>query len=385
MAQYRYLLYDLLTNTPITELPLNGVSFTEQLNSAGTFSATLLITDANEAALSVIQGTQPARTALYVERSDLPNNVGRSLVWGGIIWGRTYNSTSQTISITAREFESYMEKVFIFPFELQGTTFGSLTQPYVYNNIDQFQMVQQLIAGLQFSVPGVGNRNIGITVPALSSGVNVSVTYTGADLKTYYQALLDLSQSNNGFDFNVDVYYDGTGTPQKVLNLGYPRIGYVYTAGDPNAPTLQLPGNILDYDYFEDGSIVANEAVAVGSNVYSLYQSEDYSAKGWPTLMASFSFPDITSQSLITALAAGRNAALAYPPTTLKVTQIASQQPTVGVVNPGDDVRVIINDARFPTGLNAVYRVTAITTTPNEAGGPEQITYSLTQPNNIYS
>ena len=249
-----------------------------------------------------------------------------------------------------------------------------------FTNVDQFQIVQLVMAAAQ-SIAGTA---LNIQVPGGLSGVPVSVTYNDTDYKTAYQALLDLSQSQNGFDFNVEVYYDGNGTPQKVLNLGYPQIGYRYVAGDPNAPVLQLPGNVLDYTYFEDGSLVANYVSAVGAN--NIIGSGSYApaiAAGYPFMQEVVNYSDITSQPLLGLIAQGRANALGVPPTTLKVTQIADQQPTVGVVSPGDDVRVNILDARFPSGLNAVYRVTALTITPNEAGGPEQISYSLTQPSNI--
>jgi hypothetical protein len=377
MAEYRYLLYDLVTNQPITELPLTGVSFTQQLNSPGTFSASLLITDAAENALDVITGTQPNRTALYVERSDLANNVQRELVWGGMIWGREYGSASQSITIQAREFESYLEKVFVNTYYMGlGRNPPSAAQ---FTNIDIFQIVQMLVNITQ----NTGVNDIGIRVPGVLAGATVSPTYSNSDYKTIYQAILDLSQGNNGFDFNVDVYYDGTGTPQKIMNLGYPRIGYVYSSTDVNAPTLQLPGNILDYSYFEDGTLMATDITTIGGGTATGAVSTTNT--GYPGYQLALSYSDITSTDLLSAIAQGRLSAVLSPPTTLKVTQVASQQPTVGKVSPGDDVRVSIRDARFPTGLNAVYRVSSLTITPNESGGPEQITYALTQPSNIYS
>lgn len=376
MAEYRYLFYDLLTNTPITELPLNGVSFTQQLNSAGTLSATLLITDASEQALSIALGTAPNRTALYVERSDLVNGVGRELVWGGMLWSREYSSTNQSITINAREFESYLEKVFI------NTNYMGLgrTPPAVvrYTSIDMFQAVQVLLNVTQ----GLPNTDIGIRVGGGTSGVLVSPTYATADNKSIYQGITDLSQGNNGFDFNVDVYYDGSGVPQKVMNLGYPKIGYRYSATDPNAPTLQLPGNILEYSYFEDGSLMATDVYTIGGGTAT--GSVSTTTTGYPGYALSLSYSDITDSNLLSDIALGRVNAVKYPPATLKVTQFASNEPTVGKVSPGDDVRVIINDARFPDGLNTVYRVTALTVTPNESGGPEQITYSLTDPAVVY-
>ena len=40
---YRYLFADLLTNDILAELPLTGVSFTQQLNQAGTLQGHLLL------------------------------------------------------------------------------------------------------------------------------------------------------------------------------------------------------------------------------------------------------------------------------------------------------------------------------------------------------
>jgi len=98
MTTYRYLFADLLTDEIIGELPITGVSFTQQLNQAGTLQAHLLLTGINTYQFNVEACTQPGRNAIYVDRDGV-------LVWGGVIWNRTYNSAAHTISIAAREFE----------------------------------------------------------------------------------------------------------------------------------------------------------------------------------------------------------------------------------------------------------------------------------------
>ena len=103
MATYRYLFADLLTNTIIGELPLTGVSFTQQLNQAGTFQGHVLLSALSANQFNVSNATIPAKCALYVDRDG-------TLVWGGVIWNRSYNSTSQQLSFSAREFESYLER-----------------------------------------------------------------------------------------------------------------------------------------------------------------------------------------------------------------------------------------------------------------------------------
>ena len=379
MAQYRYLFYDLNNpQTAISELPLTNVSFTSQLNSAGTLSADLLITDTNEQLMSIGRATQPAAAAVYVERSDPDNGVGRSLIWGGVVWGREYNASTQRISIQAREFESLLEKGFVDPTIIAANAVPSTP----------VTVTEDTFALIDFIMHSSGSDNL-ISYPFISSGQTASVVYTFTEFKTAFQAISDLAQGNNGFDFNVNVYWDTDptsptyGRPANYLNFAYPRLGYVYSASDKNAPMLQLPGNIIDYSYFEDGSLAANEVYTVGAN--ALWGEAITFPDNYPLLGAAFNFGDVTSQALLDALALGRNNAYQYPPVTMKVTQSATQQPYIGFLNPGDDVRVKINDARFPSGMDTVFRVSTLTITPNESGGPEQITYALTAPANFYN
>jgi len=100
---YRYLFADLLTNDILAELPLTGVSFTQQLNQAGALQGHLLLSGMATAEFNVNASTIPGRTGLYVDRNGI-------LIWGGVIWGRTYNSADQTLNLVAREFESYFER-----------------------------------------------------------------------------------------------------------------------------------------------------------------------------------------------------------------------------------------------------------------------------------
>ena len=73
--------------------------------------------------------------------------------------------------------------------------------------------------------------------------------------------------------------------------------------------------------------------------------------------------------------------AVSYPPTTLKIVAPPFQNPTLGSYNIGDDVRVMITDDRFPTGLDAVYRLVALSLTAGETSA-ELVTLTLTLPTN---
>lgn len=369
---YRYLLADLLTNTVIAELPLTAVQFTQQLNQAGTFNASLLLSGVDAEALNVFTSTIPGRNAIYVDRNG-------TLVWGGVIWGRNYSSSSQQLTLTAREFESYFER-------------RRITTTTSFTNQDQLAVARNLITQAQSAT----NGNIGVLVGTETSGILISRTYYSYEYKQVYQALQDLARSEDGFDFNISVAYDGSGNPEKTLVLGYPRIGTVYSATSITAPVFNLPaGNIVEYEYPEDGSIAANTvyALGAGSNEGKLIATAQDLTKitdGWALLEETANYSDVTDGTYLSNLAIGQVSAVSYPPTTIKTVVPAYENPVFGSYALGDDARLIITDSRFPAittgaipaaGLDAIYRIVGITVQPGE-DGPERVTLTLTDTTN---
>ena len=369
---YRYLFADLLTNTIIAELSLTGVSFGSQLNQAGTFQGHILLSGIDTVGFNVANSTIPAKCAIYVDRDGV-------LVWGGIILGRSYQSSNQVLSITAREFESYFEK-------------RRITSDQIFSNVDQLTITQNLISLAQ----GVPYGNIGVQVGVETSGVLVSRNYYGYEKKTYYSALQDLSRAENGFDFNIDVAYDGSGAPSKSLSLGYPRLGTVYSATDPEALLFEFPaGNVVEYEYPEDGSLVANTlyALGAGSNEGKLeatHQDTTFLNAGWALYEEQANYSDVTDAAYLAQLAEGQVNAVNYPPTVIKIVAPAYVNPVFGTYGIGDDARLRITDERFPStgvgtaiqaGLDEVYRIVGIEVQPGESG-PERVTLTLTQTTN---
>lgn len=365
MTTYRYLFADLLTNDIIGELPITGVSFTRQLNQAGTLQGRLLITGINTYDFNVDACTQPGRNAIYVDRNGI-------LVWGGVIWNRTYLSQSQSISISAREFESYFER-------------RRITTTQAFTAQDQLLIARTLITNAQSTPEG----DIGVQVGSETSGVLVDRVYYDYELKQVYQAIQDLSRQDDGFDFNIKVEYDPiTFEPTKTLVLGYPRSGHVDTGvGDILTPVFIFPaGNIVEYEYPEDGAIAANTlyVLGAGSNEGKLSATAQDVSKlttGWPLLEDQANYSDITDQTVLNELATGQVLALSEPPPIIKIVVPAFVEPVFGTYSIGDDARLIIQDPRFPTGLDEVYRIVNYNVQPGE-DGPERVTLTLTKTTN---
>ena len=358
---YRYLFADLLTNEIVAEIPLTGVSFNQQLNTAGTFQGHILLSGINTYGYNIDAATLPARNAIYVDRNG-------ELVWGGVIWQRTYNSDSQALSITAREFESYFEKRLI-------------TTTEAFTNTDQLEIVRTLVDNAQAELYG----DIGVITGSETSGVLIDRTYYDYEFKQVWQAMKDLSDQDDGFDFNIKVEYDNiTNIPKKTLVLGYPRTGHIDTGvGDLDTNVFLFPaGNITAYEYPEDGSITTNSlyVTGAGSNEGKLLVNalaNDSFTNGFPLLQTTISYSDITDVNVLTELATGRVLALSEPPPIIKIVVPAFIEPEYGSYAIGDDVRLMITDERFPEGLDQIYRIVGLNVEPGE-DGPERVTITLT-------
>lgn len=361
---YRYLLGDLITNEIIAELPLTGVAFTQQLNQAGAFTGHLLLSGINTDAFNVDEATVPGHNCIYVDRDGV-------LIWGGVIWSRSYNSNEQTLSIQAQEFISYFAH-------------RRIADEISFTNIDQLVIAKILVEEAQLAPYG----DIGVvynTEGETTSGVLIDRVYYGYELKTVFNAIQDLSRQSDGFDFNIDVSYDPiTYLPVKAFNTYYPKVGETWTPTNPSAVVFEFPaGNIVEYEYPEDGSLVANRiyALGAGSNEGKLISVADDATKfadGWALLEEQANYSDVTDQTMLDNVAAGQVLAMSYPPTTLKIVAPPYVDPILGTYEIGDDARILIKDSRFPNGLDEVYRIVALSVQPGE-DGPERVTLTLTQ------
>ena len=99
-AEYRYITTDLLTNSVLAEIPFKGVTYERALKAAGKFTGNIAVTDQTES-MDLYNSTMPGKTGLYILRDGV-------CVWGGIVWDRSYNVISRTMSVSADEFTSYL-------------------------------------------------------------------------------------------------------------------------------------------------------------------------------------------------------------------------------------------------------------------------------------
>ena len=88
-------------------------------------------------------------------------------------------------------------------------------------------------------------------------------------------------------------------------------------------------------------------------------------------------YSDIIDDTVLNELAIGQVLALSEPPPIIKIVVPAYVDPVFGTYGIGDDARLIIQDPRFPQGLDTVYRIVGLNVQPGE-DGPERVTLTLT-------
>lgn len=358
-ALYSYLAADLLTGRILGELPLHGVSFDRQINKPGNWQGSGNLDNPRIDNDDFLEATQPGRTAVYVYRND-------QIVWGGIIWSRTYQSQAKSLQMTAQTFESYAYKRYYVPSKVKK-----------YDEA-QCSIIQKLWVSLQTDQP---SSDIGVRDASSLPVVDVQreLTVNPWDMKTYGEIIDDpLMNFDDSAEYTIECFEE-QGVPAKQLFIAYPRLG---NPVDYSNLVLAYPGNILNYYWSESASKSGNAAWSTGDgdegDQTTGYASDPNSfLAGYPLLEVHESHPGVTKQSTIDDHA-GKDLAEAVLPKISKTIQVkADEPPTFGTYNIGDDAKLEVIDTRFPNELVTTVRVIGWDVTPSSSEAVEEISVIL--------
>lgn len=417
-ADYRYLLTDLVTQQIIGEIQFVGVQWSLELNGAGSFDGSININDARlEATLGtfganyysgLLNATQPARTGLYVERNG-------ALVWGGIIWTRTWDSQAQQLSVSARTFESYLDHRIVKSRDASSAP-GADVLAYD-DTTDQFQV----LVGPQVAGTGGGvitnmiavTNDIGLTInTGAASGVTIPgqlvifdyeqkmVSQVVQDLATQTTAISETTGQtyNVGFDWAINVYYDSSYNIVRSFDMYYPARGK-RDLSDTTLPLLEFPGSVISYNWPEDGTSVITTIFGIGAGsadgqYVSVRGPSVYNVGGYPTLEAVESFTYMPDPSAVDMLTQARADARAEPVVTpsfawlpayadvddLPIVRVGSSTlptttgPAIGEFEIGDIFRIRLNDAYFYGGAEKYLRLIKYVVNVGDSNNAEMVT-----------
>ena len=360
-AEYTYLFADLRTNSILGEVPIEGSEFDVMMNSAGNWQGATHLDNRLMDNDLIMDCTIPGKTALYIYRED-------TIVWGGILWNRWYQSQAKSLQFSGQTFESYPYRRVRMPLV-----------PETYNT-GQCSIISQLWTKLQTLNP---YSDIGVTAPSSFpvSDVVRTLTLNPWDLRTYGETIEEITGYDNGCDYTINVF-DSGGVPTKQLALWYPRLGSASITTTNNV--LDYPGNVKDYYYTENAAegntkyFAAGDGDGKGKIIGTAEDTSKMSGSGYPRLDKVVNVEGVTLQATANRKAA---AALMYGPVPQEKWQFdisGSDIPQVGDYAMGDDFQVNIDDdPRFPDGNQVTIRVVGWKVNPPSSQNDEEVSLVL--------
>ena len=228
---YRYYLANLKSGVFVMEVPFGSVSWSRKVSGAGSFSGTISA-DPLQDNYDLYETTMPGRYGLYIVRDDV-------CLWGGIIWGRSYDITSKILKVDALELTSYLHhrtfwKDFTFP---DGISIKDMLEKFIeYVSNDQ----KDVDSNTAYSASDLHNQITDYS----QTGFVVTVYTTEVHGYTNGQSIYI-----GGFKSNVENggggqdYYNG----EKIISVvdGSPSNVFSFTVTDDNGDTQALEKPIV--------------------------------------------------------------------------------------------------------------------------------------------
>ena len=330
---YTFLGCDLLTDEIIYELPMSECKWGKSLGGTGDFSGSVALGAPEYDDAEIIAATETNKTSLYIDRDG-------QIVWAGQIWGRKYDSESGKFNINAVEFFSYFTKRFL---RVNSKTL------FAIENVDQFDIMRAFVNYVQSESGG----NLGIVMDATDSGVLRDREWKGFERKEIAEAMSQLSEVRNGFDFEIGGRYNTFGVPEKFLGLYYPRRGRPSLTSEL---VFDYPGTIRKYEFDEDGTKQAVRTDAIGEGEGPDMKIETWMEshlldEGYPLLDQVVDYKDVKRRPTLLSHARGDGELRQYPATTLTLKVDSLTYPQFGDWTLGDNAVIQIEDKRFPGGV----------------------------------
>lgn len=329
MARYRFLAYDITGTEFRAEIPFSTVKFGDVLNRPGSLDASLPAR-AVEAAQETLD---PGRTTLWITN-------GNDLVWGGIIWAwRRDLSDAPEVRVAGQGLWSYYR-------EGRRTIRADAT----FTATDQMSIVSSIMGTAHTIANPLG---LTVNLNPTTSGVTRTISYLATDRKPVGEAIEQLAEMTDGFDFNVHATWDLTTvppTPSAALEVWYPQ------AGTRTSIVWQHGIDILLEPVEHDASKLATTVDAIGGTGPIIQTATDTSGI-YPYLEGMISMTDTTDTTLLGAAAAGELARRQSPPKTTTAQILDPDRWPLGSYSLGDQVWISCHDTGV--AIDGYWTVTA--------------------------
>jgi hypothetical protein len=336
---YRYFSADILTGAVLAELPLYGVWMTRQMSTTGEFTGTYKLGTGLHNDTELLEGTIPGKCAIYVERND-------QLIWGGIIWSRTWAEEAHTMSMTAQTFESVFDHV-------------CSQQHIIHEDVDQMVILKSVIDQMQSQA---GN-DFGLDTSGIGTcGVKRTVLLPGYEYRKFQEAVDQVVDVENGIDYTIEILPGPQiDQPRKVVRVGYPNIGGNSPIDDNMM--FDYPGNVQNFWWSESstrgGTVVVGIGFGSGESMLRVeVRATELLNTGWPAWYAVQAHKDIAESNILQATTRADMERLKAPVVN-PTFELRSDRPPEfeGWYLLGQNFKVHIESVRFPEGRDTISRM----------------------------
>lgn len=350
MADYIYLFGSMLNELVLEEIPCYGVYMEMEMNSGGQFQGTFQLDQTGKDNQTLLDATIPGRTWVTCERNGVP-------IWHGFVWSRVYSAQSKSVQLFGMSYENYPKKRII---DVDLEYFEQPTNAFI-NLWNQMQLATN------------SNVNINIPGPMSTAIPAMALTIKATDYRYYNEAMSELSDNENGFDWYIYVVKDGSIYRKDIL-IGTPLLG---TPPNDGMTSFEYPGNITQYYMTEFMADAATDIFALGGGESSSapighYQNTLMYSQGWPRWDTDVNRKDITSQDTMDAFAQQQALVRKPPMNVIKITVKGDRAPEFGSYNLGDTCAIFIKDARNPNGFRGNKRLLKWALTPPSSDDVEE-------------
>jgi len=348
-SEIRYVFVDALSGEILEEIPLQSVTMGLTLNG-GEFNATFGLDLTGYSNDQLVSATIPGRTLLVMETDSV-------VLWGGLVWTRTYQSQAKSVQLYAKTLDQYPTKRMV-------TTDRSFT------NTDPRNIMRQLYTDMQFDP-----NSIQVDLPSAFSTANtIDLDVAVSEQKTYRAVIDQVATGADGFEWTIDWRREGN-SYKKTLRIGMP-LGSL--PGD-NSPVFEYPGNILNY--WRNDTIGAG-----GTNIFGIGAGEGENmtvvevehtallSAGFPRLDASVTFKDVEDINILEQMTLVQAQLSKVPQPVYTVQMKADREPAFGDYGLGDYCKLVIKDPLHPSpGTTFITRILGWDYRPASSDGVEEV------------
>jgi hypothetical protein len=341
-AYYQYLFCDLLTDQKLASLELEQVRFDRRIIQPGSFSAVAQVPNAEVAAkvrrivpaAPLDWHTGPGRTVCHILRN--------GALWGTyLIWQVTPQGNEKgrnSVALQGASLESYLNRV-------------EIRTDLTYTGQDEITGIGAALITHMQSDP---RADIGLTLNTTATGQLRDRTYKRSEAASYGQRLGELAGVDDGFEWMIRTYLDGSGTRVREWvaadRLTSSAADHVFTR----------PGAVVSWSYLSDATDAATDWQARGATINTdlgetseplmsnTWPVDELTDVGWPLLTKTLDFQTVTEFDTLQAYAHwsrnNRSGVVRIPQATVRLDDKTRFTPN----SLGDYARLTIVDTWYP-------------------------------------